>query len=68
MVTKTGKRHFKCDFRTYLEDGTLAYECLDWTFTTKDANAYMRDLIHAYGIHGIRLEMTNVVDLDAIAE
>jgi hypothetical protein len=64
MVTKTGKHHFKCDFRTFLSDGTLAYECIDWAFTTKDADAYMQKLIREYGAKGIRAELTNIEQMD----
>ena len=65
MVTKSGKHHFKCDFSTVLQDGTLAYRCEDWTFTATDAEAYIQRSKAAYAAHNIRAVFENLIDLDA---
>lgn len=65
MITKSGKHHFRCDFSTYLPDGTLAYKCEGWTFTTADADAYMQKLKAEYGAHQITAAFENLVDLDS---
>lgn len=64
MVTKSGRHHFSCKLSTYLADGTLAYSCENYTFTSFDADDYIKRSADSYAADGIRAVYENVIDLD----
>lgn len=65
MITKSGKHHYKCDFSTYLRDGTLEYRREGFTFIARDAGDYIQRSKDAYAAHDITAVFENLIDLDA---
>lgn len=68
MKTKTGKSHFKCEFRTHDSTGEVRYEDLNHKFTAFNAEDYVNRVKNRYASHGMKAEFTNVVNLDDIIE
>ena len=68
MKTKSGRSHFKCEFRTYNSAGVLRYEDTDHKFTAVSAKDYIERSQKRYAKMGYTAEYTNIVNLDEEAK
>lgn len=63
-TTKSGRHHYKCEFRLYNSSGNLTYENVEHKFTAINGIEHITRNVKRYAAHGMTAVFANVVDLD----